>query len=179
MKTYAVRGMSPRIHPEAYVFDDVVIIGDVLIEKNVSIWPGVTIRGDKEKIVIKEGSNVQERAVLHADPGFPLVVETNATIGHNVVLHGCTVGAYTTVGIGAILLNGSYVGANSLVTAGSIVSAGPRFAAGSLISGSPAKVLMSLSESDIRNLMDTAKEYQDLATAYRESLVQLHVLAGG
>lgn len=174
MKSYAFRGISPQIHPSAYIFDDVVIIGDVQIEKNVSIWPGVTIRGDKEKIVIKEGSNVQEHSVLHADPGFPLVIEKNATIGHNVILHGCTVGSHTVVGIGSILLNGAYVGDNCLITAGSILSSGPRFASGSLISGSPAKVLMSLSESDIQNLRDTAKEYQDLAVEYRESLMPLN-----
>lgn len=173
MKAYAFRGISPIIDTDAYVFDDVVIIGDVEIEKNVSLWPGVIIRGDKEKIVIKAGSNVQEHCVLHADPGMPLVIGNNATIGHNVTLHGCTVGADTVVGIGAILLNGAFVGDHCLITAGSVLSAGPRFASGSLISGSPARVLMHLSESDMQNLRDTAKEYQDLAVAYRESLKSL------
>ncbi|RJG06516.1 gamma carbonic anhydrase family protein [Noviherbaspirillum cavernae] len=170
MKTYAFKGIAPQIHPSAYVFDDAIIIGDVLIEKNVSIWPGVTIRGDKEKIVIREGANIQEHSVLHADPGYPLVIERNATIGHGVVLHGCTVGAHTVVGIGAILLNGAQVGDDCMITAGSMLSSGPRFPSGSLLSGSPAKVLMSLSESDIRNLRDTAIEYQDLAAEYRENL---------
>ncbi len=173
MKCYTFKGVAPQIHPSAYIFDDVVIIGDVHIEKNVSIWPGVIIRGDKERIVIKEGSNVQEHSVLHADPGVPLVIERNATIGHSVVLHGCTVGSHTVVGIGAILLNGAQVEENCLITAGAILSAGPRFPSGSLISGSPAKVLMSLSESDIQNLRDTAIEYQDLAAKYRENLVLL------
>lgn len=171
MKYYTFKGATPQIHESAYVFDNVVIIGDVQIERNVSIWPGVTIRGDKEKIVVKEGSNIQEHCVLHADPGYPLVIERNATIGHGVVLHGCTVGAHTVVGIGAILLNGSQVGDDCLITAGSILSSGPRFPSGSLVSGSPAKVLMNLSESDILNLRDTAVEYQNLANEYRETLV--------
>ncbi|BET27129.1 carbonic anhydrase/acetyltransferase-like protein (isoleucine patch superfamily) [Limnobacter thiooxidans] len=171
MKSYTYKNISPQIHPDAYVFDDVVIVGDVVIEKNVSIWPGVTIRGDKEKIIIREGSNIQEHSVLHADPGFPLTIEPNATIGHGVVLHGCTVGAHTVVGIRAVLLNGVRVSENCLITAGSILSAGPRFPAGSLIAGTPAKVLMALSESDIQNLKDTAIEYQDLAQEYRAHLV--------
>src|SRR5437899_1358952 len=104
MKSYTFKGVAPRIHPMAYVFDGVVVIGDVEIERNVSIWPGVTIRGDKAKIVIREGSNVQEHSVLHADPGYPLVIDTNVTIGHRAVLHGCTVGSHTVVGIGAVLL---------------------------------------------------------------------------
>jgi carbonic anhydrase/acetyltransferase-like protein (isoleucine patch superfamily) len=171
MKSYTFKGHTPQIHPSAYVFDDVVIIGDVQIERNVSIWPGVTIRGDKEKIIIKEGSNVQEHSVLHADPGFPMVIERNVTIGHGAMLHGCTVGSHTVVGIGAILLNGVQVGENCLIAAGAILSSGPRFSPGSLISGSPAKVLINLSESDIQNLRDNAIEYQDLAVAYREGLV--------
>ena len=171
MKVYAYQGIVPRIHPSAYVFDNAVIIGDVDIGPHVSVWPGVTIRGDKAKIVIAEGSNVQEHAVLHADPGHPLRIDRNCTIGHGVVLHGCTLGSHTVVGIGAVLLNGVHVGDDCLIAAGSLLSAGPRYASGSLIAGSPAKVLMGLSESDIRNLRDTATEYQELAAAYRQGLV--------
>jgi carbonic anhydrase/acetyltransferase-like protein (isoleucine patch superfamily) len=171
MKIYSFQGVSPRIDPTAYVFDDAVIIGDVEIGPRVSIWPGVTIRGDKAKIVIAQGANIQERAMLHADPGFPLMIEANVTVGHGVMLHGCTLGTHTVVGIGAVLLNGVRVGSDCMVTAGALLSAGPSYPAGSLISGSPGKVLMKLSESDIRNLHDTAVEYQDLADAYRKGLV--------
>ncbi|WP_213939394.1 gamma carbonic anhydrase family protein [Pseudomonas sp. dw_612] len=173
MTTYRFKGVTPRIHPDAYVFEDAVIIGDVHIEKNVSIWPGVTIRGDKAPIVIREGSNIQEHAVLHADPGYPLTIDKNVTVGHAVVLHGCTIGENSVIGIGAILLNGSSVPADSLVTAGSILSAGPRFVPGSMIAGSPAKRLVELSKSDIQNLRDTALEYQALANEYREGLERL------
>jgi carbonic anhydrase/acetyltransferase-like protein (isoleucine patch superfamily) len=171
MKIYSFQGVRPRIDPTAYVFDDAVIIGDVEIGPRVSVWSGVTIRGDKARIEIKEGCNVQEHAMLHADPGFPLTIEPNATIGHGAMLHGCHVGANTVVGIGAILLNGVKVGADCLVTAGASLSAGPNYPSGSMISGSPAKVLMKLSDSDIRNLQDTAVEYQELAAAYRDGLV--------
>lgn len=173
MSTYRFKGVTPQIHPDAYVFEDAVIIGDVRIGRNVSIWPGVTIRGDKAPIVIKEGSNVQEHAVLHADPGYPLTIERNVTIGHAVVLHGCSVGENSVIGIGAILLNGSSVPADSLVTAGSILSAGPRFVPGSMIAGSPATRLVELSKSDIQNLRDTALEYQALANEYRDGLERL------
>ena len=170
MKIYAFEGHVPRIHPSAYVFEDAVIIGDVEIGPGASIWPGVSIRGDKAPIRVGAGSNVQEHAMLHADPGSPLTVGDNVTIGHGVMLHGCDIGANSVIGIGAILLNGAQVAADSLVTAGSQLGAGPSFPAGSLIAGSPARVLMPLSASDIQGLRDTAKEYQDLAEAYRRGL---------
>ncbi|MBR8221961.1 gamma carbonic anhydrase family protein [Burkholderia ambifaria] len=171
MKTYSFNGVSPQIHPDAWVFEDAVIIGDVQIGPNVSIWPSVIIRGDKERIVIGAASNVQERAVLHADPGFPLVIGEGVTVGHCAVLHGCTVGTYSVIGIGAILLNGVRVGDSCLVTAGALLSAGPAYASGSMIAGSPARVLINLSDSDIRNLKDTAVEYQELAALYRRESV--------
>lgn len=167
MTIYSFQGCTPRIHPSAYVSNDAVIIGDVEIGPNVSVWPGVTIRGDKAPIVVKAGSNIQEHAMLHADPGYPLTIAENVTIGHGVMLHGCTVGTNCVIGIGAILLNGARVDADSMVTAGAIVGAGPNFPCGSLISGNPARVLMALSRSDIQGLRDTAIEYQQLASAYR------------
>lgn len=175
MKIYNFQGHSPRIHPSAYIFDDAVIIGDVEIGPHVSIWPGVVIRGDKAPIVVQAGSNIQERAVLHADPGFPLHVAENVTVGHGVVLHGCTIGDNSVIGIGAVVLNGARVAANSMVTATSLVSAGPNPPAGSLISGNPARVLMTLSESDLQNLRETAKEYRALAEAYRRELGTLYM----
>lgn len=173
MKLFAFQGLRPRIHPDAYVFEDAVIIGDVHIGPGASIWPGVTIRGDKARIAIGANSNIQEHAMLHADPGYPLTLEENVTIGHGVMLHGCYVGAHSVIGIGAILLNGSKVGSCSLVTAGSQLGAGPEFADNSLISGNPARVLMTLDASDIEGLRDTAREYQALADAYRRDLHRL------
>lgn len=170
MKIYSFRGLAPRIHPSAYIFDDAVIIGDVEIGANVSVWPNVVIRGDKAPIVVKAGSNIQEGAVLHADPGLPLTIEEDVTIGHGAILHGCTIGRNSVIGIGAIVLNGAQVQPDSLVTAGTLVSAGPNPPPRSLISGNPARVLMALSESDVLAHRETAQEYRDLADAYRTGL---------
>jgi carbonic anhydrase/acetyltransferase-like protein (isoleucine patch superfamily) len=173
MKLFAFQGLRPQIHPDAYVFEDAIIIGDVHIGPGASIWPGVTIRGDKARIAIGANSNIQEHAMLHADPGYALTLEENVTIGHGVMLHGCHVGAHSVIGIGAILLNGSQVGSCSLVTAGSQLGAGPRFADNSLISGNPARVLMTLGASEIEGLRETAREYKALADAYRSELHRL------
>lgn len=170
MKLYSFRGQTPRIHPSAYIFEDAVIIGDVEIGAHVSVWPGVVIRGDKAPIVIEPGSNIQERAVLHADPGFALSIGEDVTVGHGVILHGCTIGRNSVIGIGAVVLNGAQVPPDSMVTAGTLVSAGPNPPPRSLISGNPARVLMALSESDVLAHRDTAQEYRDLAAAYRTGL---------
>jgi len=174
MKLFAFKGHRPRIHPDAWIFENAVIIGDVEIGPGSSVWPGVTIRGDKARIVVGAGCNIQEHAMLHADPGFPLTLADNVTIGHGVILHGCSIGENSVIGMGATLLNGSAVGACSLVTAGSQLGAGPRYADNSLISGSPGRVLMTLGDSDVEELRETAQEYRDLADNYRRELHPLH-----
>ncbi|WP_306321423.1 MULTISPECIES: gamma carbonic anhydrase family protein [unclassified Streptomyces] len=170
MRTYSFQGVRPRIHPSVYAFDDVVVIGDVEIGADVSLWPGVTIRGDKGPVRIGRGSNVQDHAMLHSDPDYPLTIGENVTVAHSAVLHGCTVGAGTVVGIGATLLNGTVVGASSRVSAGVVLGAGPVYKERSLIAGSPATVLMALSDSDVSSLDETAAEYRELAAQYRAGL---------
>ena len=171
MNIYSFNNKSPRIDPSAFIFENATIIGDVVIGKNVSVWPGVTIRGDKEKIIIEDGANIQEHSILHTDPGYPLLISENVTVGHNVVLHGCSIGRNSVIGIGSTLLNGVKINENCLITAGSLISAGPTYPANSMISGNPAKVLMEMQSSDIKNLQDTAKEYMDLAKEYRDTSV--------
>ncbi|MET8683126.1 gamma carbonic anhydrase family protein [Streptomyces sp. NPDC004732] len=178
MKTYSFQGIEPRIHPGVYAFDDVVVIGDVEIEEGVSLWPGVTIRGDKGGVRIGRGSNVQDHAMLHSDPGQPLIIGRDVTVAHSAVLHGCSVGAGSVVGIGAVLLNGVSVGASSRVSAGVVLSAGPVYPARSLIAGNPATVLMTLSDSDVAVLDETAAEYRELAAQYRTGLRPLGPRAG-
>ena len=117
MRTYSFQGVRPRIHPSVYAFDDVVVIGDVEIDADVSLWPGVTVRGDKGPVRIGRGSNVQDHAMLHSDPAYPLVLGTDVTVAHGALLHGCTIGSGTVVGIGAIVLNGVSVGESSRVSA--------------------------------------------------------------
>ncbi|MFI1363122.1 gamma carbonic anhydrase family protein [Streptomyces griseochromogenes] len=170
MKAYSFRGVGPRIHPSVYAFDDVVVIGDVEIEADVSLWPGVTIRGDKGTVRIGSGSNIQDHAMLHSDPGHPLAVGRDVTVAHGALLHGCSVGAGSVIGIGAVLLNGVSVGASSRVSAGAVLSVGPQYPDRSLIAGAPASVLMTLSGSDVAVLDETAAEYRALAEQYRTGL---------
>ncbi|MFC1418888.1 gamma carbonic anhydrase family protein [Streptacidiphilus cavernicola] len=170
MRAYSFQGVQPRIHPSVYAFDDVVVIGSVEIEAGVSLWPGVTIRGDKGAVRIGRGTNIQDHSMLHADPGYPLDIGRDVTIAHGALLHGCTVGDGSVVGIGAILLNGVSVGASSRVSAGVVLSAGPLLPPRSLIAGSPASVLMKLSDSDVAVLDETAAEYRELAAQYRAGL---------
>ncbi|WP_329381551.1 gamma carbonic anhydrase family protein [Streptomyces sp. NBC_01351] len=175
MKTYSFQGVQPRIHPSVYAFDDVVVIGDVEIEADVSLWPGVTIRGDKGGVRIGRGSNVQDHSMLHSDPDHPLVVGRDVTIAHGALLHGCSVGDGSVVGIGAVLLNGVSVGESSRVSAGVVLSAGPLLPPRSLIAGTPASVLMKLSDSDVAVLDETAAEYRELAARYRTGLRRVEV----
>jgi carbonic anhydrase/acetyltransferase-like protein (isoleucine patch superfamily) len=170
MKTYSFQGVRPRIHPSVYAFDNVVVIGDVEIEAGVSLWPAVTIRGDKGPVRIGRGANIQDHAMLHSDPDYPLTIGQDVTVAHSAVLHGCSVGAGTVVGIGATLLNGVSVGASSRVSAGVVLSAGPVYPPRSLIAGNPASVLMALSDSDVAVLDETAAEYRELAAQYRTGL---------
>lgn len=177
MKIYSFRDVRPRIHPSVYAFENVVVIGDVEIDADVSLWPGVTIRGDKGGVRIGAGSNIQDHAMLHSDPDQPLSLGRDVTIAHGALLHGCSIGAGSVIGIGAILLNGVSVGESSRVSAGAILGAGPLFPPRSLIAGTPASVLMTLSESDVAVLDETAAEYRDLAEQYRTGLLR-EVVAG-
>jgi carbonic anhydrase/acetyltransferase-like protein (isoleucine patch superfamily) len=170
MRTYSFQGVSPRIHPSVWAFDGVVVVGDVEIGADVSLWPGVTIRGDKGGIRIGAGSNIQDHAMLHSDPEYPLVLGENVTVAHGALLHGCSVGAGSVIGIGAVLLNGVSVGSSSRVSAGVVLGAGPVYPPRSLIAGSPASVLMTLSDSDVAVLDATAVEYRELAAQYRTDL---------
>lgn len=164
MKIYEYNGVRPQISNESYIFDNVVIIGDVIIEKNVSIWPGAIIRGDKERIIIKEGSNIQENSILHTNPGSPLIIESNCTIGHGVILHGCKIGSHCVVGIGAIILDNVVLGHNCFITAGALLSFGPKYLENSIISGNPAKIISC--ENDYERSQNAALEYIELAKTY-------------
>ncbi|GAA4560690.1 gamma carbonic anhydrase family protein [Streptomyces collinus] len=170
MRTYSFQGIEPRVHPSVYAFDDVVVIGDVEIGEDVSLWPGVTVRGDKGTVRIGRGSNIQDHAMLHSDPGAPLDIGRDVTVAHSAVLHGCSVGSGTVVGIGAMLLNGVSVGESCRVSAGAVLSAGPVYPPRSLIAGTPPSVLMTLSDSDVSVLDETAAEYRELAAQYRTGL---------
>lgn len=159
MSIYEYDGKQPKLHADTYVADQATVIGDVCLEEGASIWPQAVLRGDNEPIVISKGSNVQEGAVLHTDPGYPLMVEERVTIGHQAMLHGCHIGAGSLIGIQAVVLNGAVIGKNSLVGSGAIVTEGKVFPDNSLILGAPAKVVKELTANAIATMHKNTDEY--------------------
>ena len=158
--------------PEAgqfFVADNATVIGRVTLAVDSSIWFNAVLRGDQEEIAIGEGSNVQEGCVMHTDPGFPLTVGAGCTIGHQAMLHGCTIGDDALVGIGAIVMNGASIGAGSLVAAGSLVTPGKVLPERSLIVGSPAKVLRELTDEEVAKNAEGVEHYLDFARMFREA----------
>lgn len=164
---------APQLSEGAWVAESAEVIGKVELHKNASIWPKVVIRGDNDLIQIGEGSNVQDASVLHTDPGYPLLIGKNVTIGHKVMLHGCQIGDGSLIGIGAVILNGAKIGKNCLVGAGALVTEGKEFPDGSMIIGSPAKVRKSLSHEQIAGIEDISKRYVRNAQRYIQSLKKI------
>nr|WP_241018382.1 gamma carbonic anhydrase family protein [Paraburkholderia sp. Tr-20389] len=170
---YKLGDAAPTIHESVFVADTATIIGDVTLEENASVWFGASIRGDNEPITIGKGTNIQESAVLHADPGFPLTLEAGVTVGHQAMLHGCTVKEGALIGIQAVVLNGAVIGRNCLVGAGAVVTEGKVFPDNSLILGSPAKVVRELTEADIKGLKRAADIYVERRDYFKAQLVRI------
>ncbi len=146
------------------------VIGSVRLEQDASIWFGAVLRGDNDLITVGEGSNVQDLSVLHTDPGFPLTIGRNCTIGHKVMLHGCTIGDNTLIGINAVILNGAKIGRNCLVGAGALITEGKEIPDGSLVVGAPGKVVRQLTEAQIAGLTASAEGYVRNFKRFRDSL---------
>ena len=161
MNNYKLGSQSPHYEDfaSAYLAPGAMLIGNVSIGRDVNVWPYAVLRGDNEPITIGESSNVQEHSMLHTDPGFPLTIGKFCTIGHRAILHGCTIGDNTLIGMGAIVLNGAKIGNNCLVGAGALVTEGKEFPDGSLIVGSPAKSIRSLDVDAIKKLKRSALNY--------------------
>lgn len=157
---YSLDGIAPEIHPTAWVAPTAVLVGNIVIGPRVNIWFGAVLRGDNEPIVVGEGSNVQENAVLHTDMGSPLTIGANCTIGHKAMLHGCIIEDGCLIGMGATLLNGATIGAGSLVGACALVTEGKIIPPGSLVMGSPGKVVRELDEAARARLLKSAAGYQ-------------------
>jgi carbonic anhydrase/acetyltransferase-like protein (isoleucine patch superfamily) len=170
MAIYSLDGKSPRIAASAWVADSAQVMGDVELAEDVGIWFGAVLRGDTELLRIGRGSNVQDASVLHADVGQPLVVGEDVTVGHHVMLHGCTIGDGSLIGIGAIVLNGAKIGKACLVGAGALVTEGKEFADGSMIIGSPAKTVRQLTQEEIAKLRQGASGYTDNAHRFKNGL---------
>ncbi|MDR2299482.1 MAG: gamma carbonic anhydrase family protein [Comamonas sp.] len=173
MAIYELDGVAPEVAETAWVADSAQVMGRVKLEKDASVWFGTVIRGDTESITVGEGSNIQDSSVLHADFGKPLLVGCNVTVGHQVMLHGCTIGDGSLIGIGAVVLNGAKIGKNCLVGAGSLVTEGKEFPDGSMILGSPAKVVRELSPEQIQGLHQSARNYVENARRFKSGLRKL------
>ncbi|MEK9722215.1 MAG: gamma carbonic anhydrase family protein [Rhodospirillaceae bacterium] len=153
-----------------WVAPNAQVIGDVILETDASVWFNAVLRGDNEPLRIGKGSNVQDGSVLHADPGFPLTLEERVTIGHMVMLHGCTIGAGSLIGIGSIILNGARVGANSLVGAGALIPEGKEFPDGSVIMGAPGRVIRQVGDKEMAMMDHACQHYIDRYKRYKTEM---------
>lgn len=173
MPIYQLGNWIPQIDPTAFVHETAVLIGQVTIGPNASIWPFATIRGDNEPITLGADSNCQENCTLHADPGFPLNVGRGVTVGHHVMLHGCTIGDDSLIGIQAVILNGAVIGRGCLIGAGSLVTEGKYIDDHSLVLGTPGKVVRQLDEQEIERSRQIAQSYMRRAGWYRTTLKRI------
>lgn len=170
MALYELDGTTPRVAESAWVADSAEVMGNVVLGEDASIWFGAVLRGDNETLSIGAGSNVQDGSVLHSDLGQPLTIGERVTVGHKVVLHGCTVGDESLIGIGAVVLNGAKIGRHCLVGAGALVTEGKEFPDGSMILGSPAKAVRQLTPEQIEGLRRSAQTYVANARRFRAGL---------
>jgi carbonic anhydrase/acetyltransferase-like protein (isoleucine patch superfamily) len=167
---YELDGIAPQIDPTAWIAPTAVLIGNVIVGPRANIWFGAVLRGDNEAIVVGEGSNVQENSVLHTDMGYPLTIGANCTIGHKAMLHGCTIGEGSLIGMGATLLNGAKIGAGSLVGACALVTESKEIPPGSLVMGAPAKVVRELDAGAKARLLQSAAGYQANAARFAKGM---------
>jgi carbonic anhydrase/acetyltransferase-like protein (isoleucine patch superfamily) len=170
MPIRALGERRPQIDESAYVADGAQVIGDVVLGAKSSVWFNAVLRGDTERITIGPGSNIQDGAILHADPGFPCTVGVGVVTGHGAILHGCEIGDHSLVGMGAVILNGAKIGSGSIVAAGALVPEGKEFPPDSLIMGVPAKVVREATAQDRAMIAAGAHHYQERARIYRTEL---------
>ena len=175
MAIFELDGETPDLPADGryWIADSAVVIGRVRLKSDASVWFNAVLRGDNEWIELGERSQIQDNAMLHTDPGFPLTIGENCVIGHNVVLHGCRIAANSLIGMGAVVLNGAKIGRNCLVGAGAVVTEGKEFADNSLIVGSPARVVRALDEKAARAIADGADIYVRRWQQYAKGLKRI------
>lgn len=173
MALYELDGVAPQLGEQAWVAESAQVMGAVQLGQQASVWFGATARGDTETIQIGARSNIQDGSVLHADEGMPLVIGEDVTVGHMVMLHGCTIGDGSLIGIGAVVLNGARIGKGCLVGAGSLVTEGKTFPDGSMIMGTPAKVVRELTAEQQAGLLRSAAHYVANAERYTRGLKKI------
>jgi carbonic anhydrase/acetyltransferase-like protein (isoleucine patch superfamily) len=170
MAIYELDGVKPQCDADSWVAESAVVIGNVVMKKGASVWFGATLRGDNDPIIIGENSNVQDGSVLHTDVGQPLEIGRDCTIGHMVMLHGCTIGANTLIGIGSIILNGAKIGKNCLIGANSLITEGKVIPDGSMVMGAPGKVVRELTEQQVQMITGSAHHYAENWKRYAKGL---------
>lgn len=170
---YALGGRQPVLAADAWIAPGATVIGDVHLDADCSVWFGAVLRGDVERLAIGRGTNIQDNSVLHSDPGAPLTVGEYVTVGHMVMIHGCTVGDGSLVGAGAVVLNHARIGRNCLVGAGALITEGKEFGDGMLILGSPARAVRTLTPGELDGIRGTNRRYIDRARHYRLTLQPL------
>jgi carbonic anhydrase/acetyltransferase-like protein (isoleucine patch superfamily) len=170
MSCYAIDGVAPTFGDGAWAAPSADLIGDVRLGAHASIWFGAVIRADNTPIMIGDGSNIQDGAVGHSDPGAPLIIGAGVTVGHQAILHGCTVRDGALVGMGARVLNGAVIGERCLIGAGALVTEGKHFEPGMLIVGTPARAIRALTDTEIAALALSAAHYADKAAHYARNL---------
>ena len=173
MSLYQLDDISPRLADTAWVADSAQVMGNVELAADTSVWFGAVLRGDTEVIRVGRGSNIQENAVVHADIGFPVLIGENVTVGHQVMLHGCSIGDGSLIGIQAVVLNGAKIGKHCLVGAGALVTEGKEFPDGSMIIGAPAKVVRQLTPEQMAGLDRSAEHYVENARRFRSGLKKI------
>ena len=157
---YALDGVKVDAHPDSWIAPNAVVIGNVKLERDASVWWGAVLRGDNDPIVVGEGSNIQDGSVLHTDPGFPLTIGRNVTIGHMVMLHGCDIGDSSLIGIGAVVMNGAKIGKRCLIGARALITEGKEIPDNSLVMGAPGKIVRTFDEEEAQRMLRNADSYQ-------------------
>ena len=173
MPIYELGERRPRIPESAYVANEATVIGDVALGERASLWPGVVARGDNESIRVGEGSNIQDGSVLHADPGSPLRIGNRVSVGHQAMLHGCTICDGSLIGIQSVILNNAVIGRQCIVGAGSVIPEGKQFPDRSLILGAPARVVRQLTEKDLEMLRFVADSYAQRQEIFKARLKRI------
>ncbi len=173
MALYQLGDDTPDIADTAWVADSAQVMGAVTLADNASVWFGAILRGDTERITIGKNSNVQDGTVIHADHGYPVTLADNVTVGHRVMLHGCTIGEGSLIGIGAVVLNGAKIGKHCLVGASALITEGKEFPDGSMIIGSPAKAVRLLTPEQVEGLKRSALHYVDNAQRFKAGLKKI------
>ncbi|MEO8241049.1 MAG: gamma carbonic anhydrase family protein [bacterium] len=169
---YALEGTAPELGQDVWIAASAAVIGKVVLEDRANVWFGAVLRGDNEVIWVGAGSNVQDNCVLHTDMGHPLLIGPNCTIGHSAILHGCTIGEGSLIGMGATVLNGARIGKGCMIGAGSLVTEGKEIPDGTLVLGRPAHVTRLLEPDEIEKLLAGAEHYRQNAARYARGLVQ-------